>query len=132
MNEILAQWPALAVFPVRIDVVVREIRQAVFFALAREMRAGSDRRERCVLRAKNDFINFALARGELSIGRNGARNVGRVAGVLCADIHDHDVAVLDLARQLVIVQRRGVWPRADNGRIALSFRAAAGVNFHHF
>src|SRR6266699_1395602 len=64
MNEILAERPALAVFPVRVDIVVGDVHQPIFLAAARKMRAGLESCERRVLRAKNDFVDFTLARFE--------------------------------------------------------------------
>src|SRR5205807_3903648 len=132
MNEILAKGPALAVLAVRVDVFVRDIHQPVFLASTRKMRARFDGGESGILRAKNDFVDFTLARGELAVGGNGACDVRRVAGVLCTNIHDYDVAIFDLARELVVVQRGRIWPRADNWRITFSLRSAHSVHFDHF
>ena len=84
------------------------------------------------MRAENNVINLALAWREFSVGRKRARDVGGVSGVLRADIHDDDIAVLDLARKLVVVQRRGIGSGADNGRVGLRLRASHGMDFHHF
>ena len=131
VNEILAKRSALAVFSMRIDVVVGDIHQPVFFAFAGEVRAGLHRRERLVLRAENDFVDFALARCELAISGKGARDVRRVTGILRANVKHYDVAILNLARQFVIVERGRIRPRTDNRRIAFCFGAAQGVHFHH-
>ena len=132
MNEILAEWLTFSIFAVRVDVVVSDVHQPVFFASARKMHSGLHSRKRSVLRAQDDFVDFALSRGELAIRGNRARNIRGVTGILCAHIEHHNVAVLDLARELVVVERGRVRPRADNWSITFSFGAGHGVYFHHF
>ena len=105
----------------RVDVIVSDIHQPVFFSLAREVHAGLDSRERGFLRTENDVVNLTLARRKFAVSRNGARDVRGIAGVLCADVHHYDVAISNLARQLVVVQGRRIRPCPDNRRIALSF-----------
>src|SRR5215472_18942219 len=123
MDEILPKRPALAVFPVRVDIVVGDVHQPVFLASAREMDAGLEGCERRVLRAKNDFVDFALAQGELAARGNGARDVRGIARILRSDVEDDHVAILDPARKLVVMQRSRIRPRADNRRVSFSFRS---------
>ena len=49
-----------------------------------------------------------------------------------AHVHHHDVAVLNLPAQIVVVQRRRVWPGADDRSVGFGFRAAHRVHLHHF
>src|SRR5690242_1373021 len=121
VDEILAERSTLAVFSMRVDVIVGDIHQPVFFASAGKMRAGLNGRKRRVLSAKNDFVDFALARSEFAISGNRARDVRGIAGVLRAYVEDNDVTVFNLARKLVVVQRRRIWSCADYRRIAFSF-----------
>src|SRR2546429_1940013 len=90
MNEILAERPALAVFPVRVDIVVGDVHQPIFLAAARKMRAGLESCERRVLRAKNDFVDFTLARCEPAARGKRAGDVRGIAGILRSDIEDDD------------------------------------------
>src|SRR5689334_24906800 len=106
MDEILAKGLPLAVFSMRVDVVISDIHQPVFLASTGEVRSWLDGCERRVLCAKNDFVDFTLARRELAIGRNRTRDVRGVPGVLRADVENHNVAVLDLPRKLVVMQCR--------------------------
>ena len=131
VNEVLPERFAMLVFTVGIDVVVGNFEDALV-ALAAQVHAGLQRSQRRVLRAQHDLVDFALPRREFAVGGKRARDVRGIAGVLRANIQHHDVAVLNLARKLVVVQRRGIRARADDRRVALRFRAAHGVNLHHF
>ena len=101
-----------------IDVVVGNFVDA--FGALGNIHAGLDGCESGVLRAENDFIDFPLARRELPVGWNRARDVGGVAGVLRADVEDDDVAIFDFASQLVVVQRGGIGAGADDGGVAFA------------
>ena len=118
MDEILAQRFAVLVFAVRIDVLVSDVEQRVFLIPAAHDNARLQGGESGILRAEDNVVNLALARCVFSVGRNGARDVGGVTGVLRAHIHDDNIAVLDFSRKLVVVQRRGIGTRADNGGVA--------------
>src|SRR5580692_7780761 len=111
----------------RVDVVVRNSVDALVAFLA-HVHTRFQSSKSGVLRAKNDVVNFALARSELAVGRQGARDIRGVAGELRTNIQDDDVAILDLARELVVMQRRRVWPSAYDGRVPFGFRAAPGMN----
>src|SRR5437870_2240106 len=101
MNEILAQWLALAVFAMRVDELIGDVREPVFLAFAREMSARPDGREGGVLRAEDDLVNFALALREFAVGRKSARDVRGIARILSGNVENNDIAVVDFARQLV-------------------------------
>jgi hypothetical protein len=131
VNEILAKRFAVKILAVGIDVVEGNFVDALGAALA-IIHAWFDGGESGVLRAEDDFINFALARREFSVGGKRARDVGRVPRVLSADVEDDDVSVFDFARKLVVVQRGGIGAGADDGGVAFGFRAAHGVDFDHF
>ena len=99
--------------------------------LAAERHARLERGERGVLRAEHDLVDFALARREVAVGGNGARDVGGVAGVLAADVHQHDVAILNLGVELVEVQDRGMEAGAHDGRVGFALASAGGVDLDH-
>ena len=73
------------------------------------------------MRSEDDVIDFALARRELAVGGQRAGDVGGVAGVLRANVENDDVAVFDLAREPVVVQRGGVRAGANNRGVTLRF-----------
>src|ERR1700722_14936617 len=131
VNEILAERFAVQIFAVRIDVVVGNLVDALGAFLA-IVHAGLDGRQSGILRAENDFIDFALPGCEPAIGGERACDVGGVAGVLRADVEDDHVPVFDFAGQLVIVQHGGVRTGADDGGVAFGLRTAHGVDFDHF
>src|SRR6516162_9286326 len=91
MNEILAERPALAVFSVRVDIVVGDVHQPIFLASAGKMRAGLEGCERRVLCAKNNLVDFALPRCEPAARGKSACDVRGIAGILRSDIEDDDV-----------------------------------------
>src|SRR2546421_4133008 len=122
MNVILAERFSVQVFTMRIDVIVGNSVNT-FVALAAQVHSRLEGGQRGVLRAQNDVVNFALSRREFPVSGYGAGDIGGIAGVLRANVEDNDVAVFDFARQLVIVQRGGIGTSADNGRVALRFRA---------
>ena len=131
VNEILAERFAVKVFAMSIDVVVRDVEEAVLFVAA-ENGAGLDGGDGGVLGGKNDVVDFALARSEFSVGGNGASDVGGVAGILRADVEHDDVAVLNFAIEAIVMKRGGIGASADDGRVAFGFRATHGVDFNHF
>src|SRR6266699_54785 len=131
VDEIGPEGFAVKVFSVGIDVIVSNFLYALATLVA-EIHARPERGEGRVLRAEDDLVDLALARRELAVSRNSARNVRGVAGILRANVHDHDVAVFDSARELVVVQRGGVRAGANDGGVALRFRSAPGMGFNHF
>src|SRR5947207_8327397 len=131
VDEIRAEGFAVKIFSVRVDVGVSNFLDALAVFVT-EIHARLERGEGGVLRAQDDFVDFALARRELAVGRNGARNVRGIAGILRADVENDDVAVFDFARELVVVKRGGIRASADYRRVALRFRAAPGMDFDHF
>src|SRR6266481_3809397 len=102
VNVILAE-----LFAARIDVLERNFIQAVVAGFA-EIHSGFESGEDSILRAKNDVVDFALARGEFAVGGNGASDVGGIAGELRAHVEHDDVTITDFARELVVMQRSGV------------------------
>ena len=131
VNEILTERFAVLILAVRIDVVVGNLEDALV-ALPAHIHAGLQRGHRRVLRTKHDLVDFALPRREFAVRGQRARDVRGIAGVLRAYIQHHDVSVRNLARKLVIVQCRGIRAGAHDGRVTLRFRAAHGVDLHHF
>src|SRR5271154_1822206 len=131
MNVILAERFAVQILAMRVDVFVGDSVNT-FVALLAHVHAGFDSGHGGILRAQNDFVNFTLARSELAIGGNRSRDVRGVSGVLCANVNHDDVAVHNFAREFVVMQHCGIGTCADDGRIAFRFRAAHGVDFHHF
>src|SRR5262249_2025076 len=120
VNVVLAERLAVLILAVGVDVVVGDFLQALV-ALGAESYSGLELRERGVLRSQHDVVDLELARREFAVRGNGARNVGGIAGILCGDIHHYDVAVLNLARELVVMQRRGIWTGADDRRVPFGF-----------
>src|SRR5262249_28134778 len=94
VNEVLAERLAVQILAVSVDVVVGDEEEGLFVVLA-EVGAGFDGGDGGILCAEDDVVNFALARREFAVGRNGAGDVSGVAGELCADIEDDDVAILN-------------------------------------
>src|ERR1700730_13063246 len=131
VNVILAQRFSVAVFSVRVDVIARDLIDA-FVALLTKIHAGLQGRECGILSAKHDVVNLELARREFSVGRERTGDVRGVARVLRAHIKHDDVTVFNLARELVVVERGGIWPGAHDGSVAFRFGAAHRVHFHHF
>src|SRR5882762_6414858 len=131
VNKIRAEGLAVAIFSVGVDVIVGELVNALV-ALGAVVRARLQRSDGRILRTEDDVVDFALARRKLAVGGQRARDVRGVAGVLRPNVEHHDVAVFDLARELVVVQRGGVWAGANNRGVTLRFGAAPGVNFDHF
>ena len=82
----------------RINVVVGDLVNA-FVAFAAHVHAGLERVNGGFLGAKNDIINFALARREFSVGGNGTSDIGGVTGVLRGHIHDHNVSSSSILRE---------------------------------
>src|SRR5438128_1813314 len=105
MNEVAAERAALLVLAVRVDVVVGDPKQAVG-AAARKAHPRLERRQRRILRAQDDFVDLALPRGELAVGRERPGDVGGIAGVLPADVEHHEIAVFDLVAQAAVMQHR--------------------------
>ena len=60
VNEILSERLAVKIFAVRVDVLARD--SVEIDRAAMNCRAGLERGERGILRAENDFVNFALPR----------------------------------------------------------------------
>src|SRR6267143_2725786 len=120
MNVELAQRIAVQIFSVRVDVVVGNLVGTMVTLLA-DVVARLEHRERGILRAEHNRINFTLARSELAVRGNGARNVRGVAGILSANVENYDVSVRDLAIELVVVQHRRIGAGADDRSVAFSF-----------
>ena len=83
------------------------------------------------MRAENDVVNFALARSEFSVGRQGAGDIRRVSAVFSADVNYHHIAIHNLIGQRAVVQHRGIQSGADNRRIGFAFASAHFVDFFH-
>src|SRR5262249_29692048 len=107
VNVVRAERLSVEILAVRVDVVVRNLPEA-FVTLEAHIHAGFGGCESGILRAENDFVNFALARREFAVRGNGASDIGGIAGVLRTNVKHDDVAVLDIARQLVVVQGCGI------------------------
>src|SRR5467141_5160743 len=90
-NEIRAEGFAVEIFSVGVDVIVGELVDALV-ALGAVIRARLQRSDGSILRTEDDVVDFALARRELPISRQRARDVGGVAGVLRPNVENHDVA----------------------------------------
>ena len=131
VNEIWPEGFAVKIFSMGIDVVVGNLVNALV-AFVTEIHARLERGEGRVLCTENDVVDFALARRVLAVSGQRARDVRRIAGVLCPDVEHDDVAILDFARELVVVQRGGVRAGPNNRGVTLSFRAAPGMDFDHF
>jgi hypothetical protein len=101
-----------------IDVVVSDAVGA-FAALVADVGARLQRGQGGVLRTQNDFVNFALARGEFSVGGKRAGNVRGVAGILRADIQHDDIAILNFSGEFIVVQDGGIRSGANDGRVTL-------------
>jgi hypothetical protein len=130
MDEVAAERAALLVLAVRVDVVVSDPKQAVG-AAARKAHPRLERRQRRILRAQDNFVDLALPRGELAVGRKRPGDVGGIAGVLPADVEHHEIAVFDLVAQAAVMQHRRVEARADNWCIGASLAAAVLVDVLH-
>src|SRR5260370_145779 len=120
-----------AIVSVGVDVVVGNLVD-VLLALAAKVHPRLEGGDCGVLRFKDNFVEFALPRRVFAVGGKGASDVRGVAGVLCADIEYHDVAVFDFARELVVMEGGGVRAGADDWGVGLRFGAAPGVDFDHF
>ena len=116
--------------PCVFDIVVGDLEKAIGAAAA-ERHSRLHGRQHGILRAEHDVINFPLARREMTVRGNGAGDIGGVAGILAADIHQDNVAILNHGVQFVEVQNRGVQAGAHDGRIGFGFAPAVGVNLHH-
>ena len=130
MDEVAAERAAFAIFAVRVDVVVGDVVEAVGLAVA-QRHAGLGGGECGVLRAEDDVVDFALARREVAVRGERARDVRGVAGILPADVQQDDVAILDFAAELIVVQHDGIGPGADDRRVGFRLAAAPIVNFDH-
>lgn len=129
VDEILAERLAVKIFSVRIDVVVGDFLEAVRAAV--EVDAGLDGVENSGLSAVNDVVDFALARREFSVGRNGASDIGRIAAVFAANIHDDDIAVLDFVVKAIVVEDGGEKSRTDDGGVGFARAALHFMNHFH-
>ena len=106
VKEVAAERVAVQVVAVRVDVVVGGLMNAL--GPSDEHDSGLYRCQRRILRAQDDFVDFALASGELAVGRKRARNVRRVTAVFAGHV-DHDyIAVLYFVLQGVVMQHRGI------------------------
>src|SRR5215813_2279060 len=85
VNEVLAERMSVQIFAMRVDVVVGDLVDGLLVIFT-EICAGLDGSDGGVLRAEDDVVNFALARSEFAIGRQSSRDVGGVAGELCANV----------------------------------------------
>src|ERR1700675_1444555 len=97
MDKIGPQGFAVEIFSMGVDVVVGDLLDTLV-ALVTEVHAGLERGEGRVLRAEDDVVNFALARGEFAVSGQRACDVRRIAGVLRPDVEHDDVAVFNSAR----------------------------------
>ena len=102
VEEIPAERVAMQVVAVRVYVVVGDLVNAL--GASKEYGSGFYRCERCILRAKNDFIDFALPSGEFAVGRKRAGDVRRVTAVLAGHIDNDYIAVLYFVLQSVVMQ----------------------------
>src|SRR5882757_1027417 len=96
VNGIDAKRLAVKILSMRVDVVVSNLVD-VLVTFATEVHPGLERGKRGVLRAKDDVVDFALARRVFAVGRNRARDICRVARVLRGHVQHDDVAVFDFA-----------------------------------
>src|ERR1700733_5055178 len=106
MDEILAERLAVKIFAMRADVLARDDVEINRAAVNRG--AGLDLGERRVLRGKNDFVDFALARRKFSACGKRSGNVGRIAAIFATHIEHDDVAIFDLSVERAVVQDCGI------------------------
>ena len=78
MNEVTAEAASFTIGAVRVDVVVGDFEETIG-TLAAEGHSRLHCGEHGILRAQHDFINFALARGEMAVCRQGTGDIGGVA-----------------------------------------------------
>src|SRR5258708_39518681 len=104
VNEILAEGFAMEIFSVGVDVIVGQFVDALV-ALGTIIYTRLQRVDGSILRTENDVVNFALARCEFAVGGQRARDGGRGAGLLRADVEAHHVALFYLSGELFVAQR---------------------------
>ncbi len=129
VGVISPQRASLFIVAVAIDVVRDDLLQAVLAAVQHS--AGLHRGYCGILRAEDDIVNLALARRELAVGRERARDIGGIASIFAAYVHHHHVAVFNLVIQRAVVQHRGVETGAHDGRVRFAFASAPFVDFLH-
>src|SRR5215831_5985630 len=74
---------------------------------------------------EHDVVDQALGRGESAIHGKRAGNVGSIIAVLTPGIDQHEVAVLQAAGVLRVVQDTGIGSGGDNRRVAIPGGAVA-------
>ena len=84
-----------------------------------------EKRNGLLIDSENSLIDSLLPRGELAVHGHGAGAVAGVVGVLRAEIHQQQVAILHLLVVLDIVKDTGVGTGSDNGRERMGGRAVA-------
>jgi len=121
MTEILSQRLAVQVLPVRVDVVVRRCCRAHLFVapFSRQPMTAPGRTASIAAfcAPKHDVINLALPRCVLAVSGHSARDVRGIARILRGHVHQHDVAIFDLRKKLVVMP--APWElkaRTDDGR----------------
>src|SRR5262249_40999399 len=86
--------------------------------------SGANLCESDLLRLPHEFINLALLRGEFSVDRQSACDVGGVMGILGGHVHEDQIAILQIALAPRIMQDRRVRSGADDAGISRTPRAA--------
>ena len=86
---------------------------------------GWHRRDGGELRVEHDLVERPLGRGEATVHRERARDVGGVVAELARGVDEEQVAVLHAPSVLVVVQDAGVRPRRHDARVAVPGRAPA-------
>ena len=94
VDEVLAQRFTVQIFAMGIDVVVSGFLQRICSIAPQRRFAGLECRNRSLLRPQHNIVNFPLPRGEFSICRQSAGDVGGVHRIFSRRIDYHHIAVL--------------------------------------
>src|ERR1700730_1015297 len=124
VNEILAQRLAVQVFAMGIDKIVGHIVERILLVSPQMGFARVECSNGSLVRPEDDIVNLSLTRGELPGRGQSPSNVGGIHGVFASGIDYHNVARLDDARILRIVQHGGIKARAYDGRVSGAFTTA--------
>src|SRR5205085_12439279 len=94
MNEVLAQWLAMRIFAMRVDVIQRNFVERIRIVPGQLGFSNLKGLHGCFLRSQNNVINLALPGRKLAIHRSGASSVSGIHGVLAANVHHYYVTTL--------------------------------------
>src|SRR5690348_13168544 len=94
MNEVLAQWLAMRIFAMRIDVIHSNFVEGVRVVPCQLRFSDLEGLHGRFLRSQHNVINLTLPGRKLTVHWSGAGNVSGIHGVFPAYVHHYYVAAL--------------------------------------